>query len=266
MTTIIAHGATADVLAWDAGYILKLFHTGTDRATVEREAHITRAVHAVGVPVPVPGQVVEHDGRYGLVYERVDGAVMAEQLYRHPWELFRFARMLAKLHHELHFRPAPDLRRQRIHLEHKIRHADIEDDLKQAALDKLADLPDGDALCHGDFHPANVMVTSHGTLIIDWQDASIGNPLADVARSLILIRIGIPAPGLSGMIMRASRLLFGHLYLAHYIRLNPGTDSEIQRWIPVVAAARLSENIPEKAALQTFVRRAPALVKGKRIV
>lgn len=39
--------------------------------------------------------------------------------------------------------------------------------------------------------------------------------------------------------------LFHSVYLRHYFRLRPGGESEYRRWLPVVAAARLSENIPE---------------------
>jgi hypothetical protein len=34
-------------------------------------------------------------------------------------------------------------------------------------------------------------------------------------------------------------------YLRHYFDLRPGGEKEYHHWLPVVAAARLSENIPE---------------------
>jgi hypothetical protein len=37
-------------------------------------------------------------------------------------------------------------------------------------------------------------------------------------------------------------------YLRRYFRLRPGGQVEHRRWLPVVAAARLSEDIPELRA------------------
>jgi len=45
---------------------------------IEKEARITRAVHASGLPVPAVGEIVCVNNRYGLVYERVNGISMLE--------------------------------------------------------------------------------------------------------------------------------------------------------------------------------------------
>jgi hypothetical protein len=39
--------------------------------------------------------------------------------------------------------------------------------------------------------------------------------------------------------------LFHGAYLRRYFTLRPGGREEYGRWLPIVAAARLSENIPE---------------------
>jgi hypothetical protein len=39
--------------------------------------------------------------------------------------------------------------------------------------------------------------------------------------------------------------LFHARYVRHYLALRPGGEAEYGRWLPVAAAARLSENIPE---------------------
>ena len=39
--------------------------------------------------------------------------------------------------------------------------------------------------------------------------------------------------------------LFHAVYLRRYFQLRPGGEAEYHRWLPVVAAARLGENIPE---------------------
>ncbi|MBI4732425.1 MAG: hypothetical protein HY781_09960, partial [Chloroflexi bacterium] len=39
--------------------------------------------------------------------------------------------------------------------------------------------------------------------------------------------------------------LFHAVYLRRYFQLRTSGEAEYRRWLPVVAAARLSENIPE---------------------
>ena len=39
--------------------------------------------------------------------------------------------------------------------------------------------------------------------------------------------------------------IFHGTYLREYFRLRPGGKDEYQRWLPIVAGARLNEEIPE---------------------
>src|SRR4030065_570068 len=78
---------------------------------------------------------------------------------------------------------------QRQRLVNKIHDAStLPDHLQTKALAELESMPDGDRLCHGDFHPGNILLSRPEPIVIDWIDASIGSPLADVARSSILAR------------------------------------------------------------------------------
>ena len=40
-------------------------------------------------------------------------------------------------------------------------------------------------VCHGDFHPDNILVSSKEPIAIDWTNAYVGNPLGDVARTCL---------------------------------------------------------------------------------
>ena len=44
-------------------------------------------------------------------------------------------------------------------------------------------------VCHGDFHPLNVMVDGERASVIDWTDAGLGPREADVARTALLFHI-----------------------------------------------------------------------------
>src|SRR5688572_33345523 len=90
----IAQGRTADVYDWDDGHILKLFHNWFELENIEYELRIATAVHASGVTAPAVAQLIQVDGRNGLIYERVAGTSMLELFQRKPWMLFAYSRIL----------------------------------------------------------------------------------------------------------------------------------------------------------------------------
>lgn len=178
----VALGRTAELYAWQDGQVLKLFFDWFDLDSIRYEQRMAQAVHASGLPVPAAGDILQVNGRNGLVYERVDGTSMWELLGRYPWRVARYARQTAELHAQMHAADIqPDIPSQRTRLERKIGSADrLPAAVKDVVLNTLAGLPDGDRLCHGDFHPGNILLTADRAVIIDWIDASRGNPLADV--------------------------------------------------------------------------------------
>jgi uncharacterized protein (TIGR02172 family) len=242
----IAIGFTAEIYAWRGGQVLKLFNQGIPRATVVYEANLAGAVHTAGLPVPAVGGIIELDGRFGLEYEQVEGPSMLDVVLRRPWHYQQLARKLAELQAEMHQLSVPGLPSQRDTLEHKIRNAKpLPEKLRQAALERLDGLPKQARLCHGDFHPGNIMLTQHGAVIIDWIDASSGSPLLDIARSTLLFGGGPLPPGTAraGLVWLVRRLFY-RVYLDRYCQLCPLDRKELAHWLPVAAAARLSENIP----------------------
>lgn len=255
---IIGEGRIAEVFEWDGdgsrsaaegkGQALKLFRDWCPVEWVNYEARVARTVYATGLAVPAVGDVVEVEGRWGIVYERVDGVSMLQRLTARPWAVLSFARTLAELHAGMHSRKAPGLPSQRQQLEHKIQAASpLPPELKDAALQALARLPSASAVCHGDFHPDNVMLTARGPVIIDWPDATRGHPLADVARTSLLLRLGGLPPGAARRwLVQALRASFHAAYLRRYFQLRPGSRELLAAWQVPVAAARLEEGIGEE--------------------
>jgi tRNA A-37 threonylcarbamoyl transferase component Bud32 len=257
LTTPIAIGRTAEIFAWRDGTILKLYRTWCPPDWVDYEAKVAAIVTQSGVPAPKSFEIVEVNGRRGLVYERVGGVSMLKQLSRQPLKLAAFGKILADLHFEMHRHTVPALPPQRGGLERAIHSAKLlPEELRAAALQRLASLPDGDRLCHGDFHPDNVLLTSKGPLIIDWMTANRGDPWADVARTHLLLTTGQPVgSSFLSRLMLLGRQQFFQAYRKQYEALNPGGNEQLRVWLPVMAAARLNENIEnEQGSLLRVVR------------
>lgn len=261
----LAQGRTAAVYAWPGDQIVKLFFDWVGPDAVVREAEISRIVHATGLPVPAVGALVQAGGRTGIVYARVHGQSMLAELMRRPWTLRRHARQLAELHAAIHAVTLSEhanavIPSQYDALAHKIEHASPLSAAQRAQLlTALRAMPVGTHLCHGDFHPDNVILTDGGPVMIDWIDATRGCLAADVARTSVILRAASATSQVEDPFMRAFARAFHAVYLAHYRRLRPGVGAEIERWTPLVAAARLSEGIPElEAWLVAQVQAGPA--------
>ena len=179
-----------------------------------------------------------------------------------PWLLSKMAKTLAKLHSRIHAQDGNGFVGLRESLQETIEHVDeLSPRLRSGVLSLLARLPDGKKLCHFDFHPDQVMMTSIGPVIIDWITACRGDPLADVARTCVLLSVGHVPYG--GQFLRTWVNLFRnrlrHAYIAQYLALNPGMKyTDITTWMVPVAAGRLKENVEgEKEWLLRFIEAHP---------
>ena len=100
-------------------------------------------------------------------------------------------RWLADLHMKVHQKSIPGLPIYKNHLAYDIAHTKyLSDDQRQKLISVLKALPDRQNLCHGDYHPGNVLITKDGTIIIDWMTACSGSPWVDVARSSMILSVG----------------------------------------------------------------------------
>lgn len=252
----IAVGRTAEIIPWEDGAVLKLFRDWCPPDWVDYEARIARTVEEAGVPSPRVGEIVEVNGRRGIVYERVEGPSMLRAMSRQPLRLAAFGRTLAQLQLAMHRRPVPGLPDMRGRIAYSIKNAGALPDAKrEKALQILERLPGGDRLCHGDFHPDNVLLTPRGPLVIDWMNAAKGHPAADVARTRLLLTIGSPLNhGLERLLILLGRRLFCSAYDSEYRRCSPEVFRLSADFLPVMAAARLHEKIsPETEKLLAMI-------------
>jgi len=241
------------VFAWGDEQILKLYRPGWPRRTVEFEYRQALASQQTGYRVPQVDRVIEVDGRTGIIYQRVDGDTMLHVLMKQLYRFRYFARQMADLHAEMHTKTARDLESVHERLAGKIDAVEAFTEAeKQDLHTRLFQLPQDDKLLHGDFHPDNILLTDTGPVIIDWIDATLGHPLADVARTVVIFNFGVPPEE------KIIRLLIGsitQIYLRRYFRQSPFAQADLDAWLPVVAAGRLSEGIShEREPLLAFVR------------
>jgi hypothetical protein len=255
---LIARGNTSDVWQWSPTTVVKVLRHDIPRHWAALEADITRRVYEAGLPTPATDGVVEIDGRPGVVLERVDGVSMWSEMKATPQLLPRLIEELVDLQVMVHaagpLEGLPDLARRL--------HGKIDEALqlpvpeREEAHGILTDMPSGAALCHGDMHPANILMSARGWIILDWFDAAVGYATADLARSSLLMRPPATPESSDRHLDGATIEVLDRLHGAYLSVLRDRDLIEANafaRWEAVLAVARMSEPV-QKADLVSIWR------------
>jgi aminoglycoside phosphotransferase (APT) family kinase protein len=187
--TLVGSGRNADVYDIGGGRVLRRYRDGRDDHAIDREAQVMAHARACGVPVPEVFEVAGSD----IVMERVAGPTMLDALARRPWTARGQARLLARLHALVH------------------------------QVSALPGLPapcgdedlDSQVLLHRGLHPINVILSSTGPVIIDWEGAARGPAIFDVAMTWAIVGFSeVPDTGLKTVVVRGVQSLFTRSFIS----------------------------------------------------
>lgn len=242
---LIATGRTSRVYEFGRGRVVKVPRSGVPARWAAVEAEITAAVHSQGGPTPAVHGMVAVDGREAIVFERIDGPSMWQQICSRQCDVSTVASQLAEIQLSIHeLAPPASMLCLGDRVRQKIKHAKpLSTDERDEALRLVGALPHTTVLCHGDLHPGNVLMSGQGPIVIDWYDAAVGSPIADVVRSSLLMRPR-PAPGGLPHLPGSTPDMLGPLH-DHYVRAvlaDSDVDPGLARcWEAVLAVGRLAE-------------------------
>jgi aminoglycoside phosphotransferase (APT) family kinase protein len=207
---MIARGRDGAVYEEGPGRVVRRTFDGR---SIAAEARVMRYAAEHGYPVPAIHDV-RADGTE-VVMDRVEGPSMMDAMMRRPWSIGRLARLLADLHDRLHEIPAPEW---------------------------LAPLDGGDRLLHLDLHPMNVLMAAGGPVVIDWTNAAAGDPLADVANTVVLsVCPEIPLPRPVQLLAEPGRAWIARSFAARY--RGPALDRQL---VAMAELKTLDRNMSER--------------------
>src|SRR5215469_18872806 len=174
---LLAAGNVAEVFEWGPR-VVKLYRSPAAKQAAFREAANRAAVEAMGLPVPAVWGVHRIDARWGIVFDRVKHASLAERMREDPTAMLHYLETLAALQARIHAQPGSQFSSLKLRLATNIAQVNVLDEpRKRVLLTRLADMPEGDRLCHGDFHPINVLGEVSLPVVIDWPDGAGAIPL-----------------------------------------------------------------------------------------
>ena len=230
---IVGKGATATIYR-DGEKAIKLYVNAPPQEA-ENEAKWQSFAANAGLPVPpVLGVRRLDDSMTALDMKYIVGNPMLHDKMDKD-ERRNAIGVLVELQCAVHAINANGLPKLADKLAWKITHSDfIGQPTKDNLLALLNRLDDGSHhLCHGDFHPLNILYDGNQHWIIDWVDATSGTPLADACRTYLIFK----------QFMTRS----AGIYLSLFCKKAGVKQEDVLAWMPVVAAARLNENMDDKA-------------------
>ena len=223
----LGSGKEAEVFAYGFD-VIKLYRRPTAKGSAFREAATLALLESLDLPAPRVREAGLFDGRWGLVMTRAQGRPFGEMMASEGSAVDR----LVKLHRDIHGHEGRGLPALKARLGGNIERAELPEDVRRRLLLRLTGMPDESRLCHGDFHPWNVLGSETDAIVVDWLDATAGSPAADVCRSYVLLHPRVPE--------------LAREYVETYAASAGMTVTEILVWLPVIAAARLAENVPDE--------------------
>jgi Ser/Thr protein kinase RdoA (MazF antagonist) len=267
---LLGQGTSGQVYRYGTDTVIKLFYPEIPAENIGFEARITKHVHDAGLPAAKVYDVIDYNGRTGIIYQDLAGVALLRILGHQVHRMFYWADVLAKIHTSIHNCPLPsELPNQKSLLADWIVAANgLTTPVKDKVLKYLDTLPHGTKLCHNDLHPDNIVMTKAGLIVIDWTCTRVGDPLADVAYSMLVIQIGeVPhdTKGQGGIAL--GRLTYSWLYARDYLKMNGGQMKDVTRWRLPLAAARLIYKFPkEKQPCIDIVNREMKMLEKKGLV
>lgn len=188
-----------DTLLWrvEAGdhYALRLFRSEQQNIAA-KEAQLMPLLHDLGYPVPGVRAAGHWGRRPALLIDWAEGDTFTEAVRRRPWLAFVLGERFGRTQAELHALTIPPERLPTALRNPKHSWIDWSHPDERGLRAELYRLRvERQVLIHLDYHPMNVLTDGDRvSAVLDWANARLGDPRADVARTECILTLS-PASG-----------------------------------------------------------------------
>ncbi len=258
----IGTGRTAEAYDAGDGKILKLFYSHISDSHVEREYSTNYLLAQKIDSMPKVYDKVTKDGRQGIVFQKITSIHMGSYMMQNPNRIPEVIRKFSQLHCEINS-AVIDTNTLSIDtadtLIHRIQESSILSRAEKKIVSEYLTATDSKNLCHGDFHPENVLIDSNSNLwVIDWMTSVICSSMFDIARTYYLLRYGKSPEKKPLNVALVERLVCLYLSNTYYkIRIKNRSDTiKFDCYFFIILVLRLNDRIPEeRSSLLKLIKR-----------
>jgi tRNA A-37 threonylcarbamoyl transferase component Bud32 len=199
----IGLGRSSEVYKYGADKVLKLYLKEHNYDIVKWEYDKLSDAKNHNVPVPVVYELIEYNGRLGIVMGRICGESLWNIMTRHIIKtggenitsngvsdlIIDSIKKTAHLLYSIHSVKADLMDTSHAIYTRAVHYNNrLTDGEKRAILNILDSLPKSGTVCHGDPNPGNILVNGNNTAFIDWMFVGTGNPMYDLTEYIITTR------------------------------------------------------------------------------
>lgn len=226
----------------DGDSCIKVFNKEYSKADVLNEALNQSRVEETGLNIPKILGVTTLDGKWAIVSEFIKGKTLSQLMEENPEKKLSYIEKLVDIQLDIQSKTCPLLNKLKDKMNAKISACDLDATTRYDLHTRLDGMPKHNKLCHGDFNPSNIIISSDDVpYIIDWSHATQGNASADAARTYLLF-------WLKGDIDGARD------YLEFFCKKSNTAKQYVQKWMPIVAASQsVKGNEKEREFLLSWV-------------
>lgn len=195
---MIGKGACGECYRIDDETIIKLYYGNIAPDVIEHEKALSKKAFVMGIPTAISYDIVEADGRKGVVYELIKSKTLGELMRADRSRLDEYVEMYADICKNVGSIHTND---PEIPSFKDVNRADIANitgitDRERDYLHRFLDLvPESDTCIHGDLNINNIMVQDGECCLIDMGELSVGIPMFDISRILFSMVFANAAPG-----------------------------------------------------------------------
>ena len=218
----------------DGDKVIKVFDEHYSKADILNEALNQARVEETGLNIPKLLEVTKVNGRWAIIMDYIPGKTLQQLMDENPDKLDEYLELFVDLQMEVHSKRAPLLNKLKDKMNRKISQADLNATIRYDLHTRLEAMPKHNKVCHGDFNPSNIIISTDGTpYIIDWSHATQGNASADVARTYLLFWL-------------AGKMNIAEKYLDLFCLKSDTAKQYVQKWVPIVAASQMVKGKKEE--------------------
>jgi tRNA A-37 threonylcarbamoyl transferase component Bud32 len=221
----------------DGNKLVKEFDDTFTKAEVLNEALNTARVEETGLKIPKLLDVRKTDTGWAITREYIEGETLSNLMKKNPDKIDEYLEKFVDLQLEIHSKKSPHLNKIKDKMHAKISASKYEATVRYDLHNRLEGIKTHTKVLHGDYCPANIIVTPDGEYyIIDWAHATQGNASEDAARTYLVFT-------LQGNTELAEK------YLNLFCKKADIPKQLVQQWMPIVACSESVKNIPEEQDL-----------------
>lgn len=230
---IIAQRPTKKIYV-DGDKVIKVFDENYSKSDVLNEALNQARVEETGIKAPHIHEVTKIDGKWAIVMDHIPGKTLAQLMLEDNEHFDEYLEKFVEIQMYIHTLRCPLLNKLKDKMDRKIDQTALDSATKFELHTRLAGMMPRTKLCHGDFNPANVIVTPDGEYyVIDWAHATQGNAGADVARTYLVFVL-------------AGKKDVADRYVDMFCEKSGLQRKYINYWLPIVAASQSVKGKPEE--------------------